>query len=76
MLPEGGRDERFGIGLVTAVDHAGAAGLPVWPAGLIGSVVAAEIFGRGVIFVEAGLRGRGGRLIRKVSRLGTFGSEP
>jgi len=67
MLPEGGR-ERFDIGLVTAVDQAGAFGPVPWPEGLIGRVVAAEIFGRGVILVEAGLRGRGGRLIRKVSR--------
>ena len=37
-------------------------------------VVAAEIFGRGVILVEAGLRGRGGRLIRKVSLFGVFES--
>jgi hypothetical protein len=44
----------------------------------IGRVLAAETFGRGVgaRLVDAGLRGRGGRLIRRVSRLGAFGSEP
>lgn len=71
-----------GIGLVTAVDQAG--GAPVEGAGssccdaiLIGSVVAAETLGRGAageIFAEAGFSGRGGRLIRRVSRLGAFGS--
>jgi hypothetical protein len=79
MPPEGGR-ERVGMGLVTAVDHAGfIVGVAIpWELaeGLMGRVVAAEIFGRGVILVEAGLRGRGGRLIRKVSRLGAFESEP
>jgi hypothetical protein len=57
------------------VDHAGGtvgtgvgSGVPV-----IGKVVAAEIFGRGVIFVEAGLSGRGGRLMRNVSRCGPLG---
>jgi hypothetical protein len=40
----------------------------------MGSVVAAEILGRGVILVEAGFSGRGGRLIRNVSRFGAFGS--
>jgi hypothetical protein len=66
-----------GIGLVTAVDHAGATGdcgTGVGPAGLICSVVAAEILGRGPILVEAGLSGRGGRLIRNVCRFGAFGS--
>lgn len=72
-----------GIGLVTAVDQAG--GELVVGTGsncvevLIGIVVAAEILGRGVagvIFDEDGLRGRGGRLMRSVSRLGAFGSEP
>jgi len=74
--------EMLGIGLVTAVDQAG--GTFVAGAGtnspdvFMGSVVAAETFGRGVgvIFVEAGLSGRGGRLMRNVSRLGAFGSEP
>lgn len=83
MTPEGGL-EIFAIGFVTAVDHAGFAGGVdkllgggvERAAGLIGKVVAAEILGRGVIFVEAGLRGRGGRLIRNVSRFGAFGSEP
>ncbi len=69
----------LGIGLVTAVDHAGGtfcagAGVRLVP-GLIASVEAAEMFGRGVILVEAGLRGRGGRLTRRVSRLGGFGLE-
>lgn len=65
-----------GIGLVTAV--AQAAGISIWLDALIGSVVAAEIFGRtaGTILVEAGFSGRGGRLMRSVSRLGAFGSEP
>jgi hypothetical protein len=71
-LPEGGR-ETLGIGFVTAVDQAGAPG--VCGAGsseveaLMGKVVAAEILGR-----AAGFIGRGGRLMRKVSRLGAFGS--
>ena len=72
----------LGMGLVTAVDQAGGTGVAGtgsnWPEVLIGSVVAAETFGRGVgvILAEAGLRGRGGRLMRRVSRLGDFGSEP
>ncbi len=74
--------EMLGIGLVTAVDQAG--GTLVTGAGsnwlvlCIGSVVAAETLGRGVgvILAEAGLSGRGGRLMRSVSRLGAFGSEP
>jgi hypothetical protein len=77
IAPEGGRTRfRFGIGFVTAVVQTGAVGEGstavklVW----IGSVVAAEILGRGVILVEAGLSGRGGRLMRNVSRLGAFGS--
>ena len=71
-----------GIGLVTAADHAGGAAetgaSSNWPEALRGRVVAAEIFGRGVgmILVEAGLSGRGGRLMRSVSRLGAFGSAP
>jgi hypothetical protein len=74
--------EMLGIGLVTAVDQAGGAFVTGagtnCPEACIGSVVAAETFGRGVgvIFCEAGLSGRGGRLMRKVSRLGAFGSEP
>jgi hypothetical protein len=70
------------MGLVTAVDQAGATLVlgtgSNWLDVCIGSVVAAETFGRGVgvIFAEAGLRGRGGRLIRSVSRLGAFGSLP
>jgi hypothetical protein len=43
--------------------------------GLIGSVVAAETGGRGVIGAGGGFSGRGGRLIRKVSRFGTSDSE-
>ncbi len=70
------------MGLVTAVDQAGGTfdvgagtNLPEEP---IGSVVAAETFGRAAeaIFVEAGLRGRGGRLMRRVSRFGGFCPEP
>jgi hypothetical protein len=72
----------LGIGFVTAVDQAGGTlGTGVgsnWVEVLIGSVDAAETFGRtgGVIFVDIGLRGRGGRLMRKVSRFGFFGSDP
>ncbi|MCE0483953.1 MAG: hypothetical protein LV479_06915 [Methylacidiphilales bacterium] len=70
----------LGIGFVTAVDQAGGAdatGSAV-PPGVIGSVVAAEMFGRifETIFVESGFRGRGGRLMRRVSRWGTLGSVP
>jgi len=74
--------EMLGIGLVTAVDQAGGtfvAGTGSnWLEDCMGSVVAADTFGRGVgvIFAEAGLSGRGGRLIRRVSRLGAFGSDP
>jgi hypothetical protein len=74
--------EMLGIGLVTAVDHAGGTLLEGagsnWVVEWIGRVVAAETFGRGVgvIFPVAGLSGRGGRLIRSVSRLGAFGSLP
>ena len=74
--------EALGMGLVTAVDQAGGmfevgAGSN-WLEVVIGSVDAAETFGRGagVIFADAGLRGRGGRLMRRVSRLGAFGSLP
>jgi hypothetical protein len=74
--------EILGIGLVTAVDQAGGrfdegAGSN-WPEVFIGRVVAAETFGRGVgvILEDAGLRGRGGRLMRRVSRFGAFGSVP
>jgi hypothetical protein len=76
----------LGIGLVTAVDQAGGTfetGTGVgssWLDVCIGSVLAAETFGRGVgfglIFDEAGLSGRGGRLMRSVSRFGALGSEP
>ena len=57
--------EIFGIGLVTAVDHAGGTLVTgtgsIWPEVFIGSVLAAETFGRGVaIFDEAGFRGLGG----------------
>ncbi len=78
----GGVFEMLGMGLVTAVAQAGATFVlgtgSNWPEVCMGSVVAAETFGRGVgvIFVEAGFRGRGGRLIRSVSRLGAFGSLP
>ena len=71
-----------GIGLVTAVDQAGGVvGVGVssiWLEEDIGRVVAADTFGRGAgaIFVEAGLSGLGGRLIRRVSRFGAFGSDP
>ena len=74
--------DMLGIGLVTAVDQAGgrllAGAGSNWPEVLIGSVEAADTLGRGVgvIFDVAGLRGRGGRLMRNVSRLGAFGSEP
>jgi hypothetical protein len=78
----GGAFAMLGIGLVTAVDQAGATPVPgtgsSWLEVCIGSVVAAETFGRGVgvILEEAGLRGRGGRLMRRVSRFGAFGSLP
>ena len=81
MLPVGAL-EMLGIGLVTAVDQAGGTFVTgagsSWPEVFIGRVVAAETFGRGVgtIFDEAGLRGRGGKLMRSVSRLGAFGSAP
>jgi hypothetical protein len=76
----GGAFAMLGIGLVTAVDQAGgvlAAGTgSIWPGARMGIVVAAETLGRGVgtIFAEAGLSGRGGRLMRSVSRLGALGS--
>jgi len=75
--------EMLGIGLVTAVDHAG--GTPgvdgagsSWLDVCMGNVVAAETLGRGVgvTFPVAGFNGRGGRLIRSVSRFGAFGSLP
>ena len=74
--------EMLGIGLVTAVDHAGGTLLTgagsSWLEVCIGRVVAAETFGLGVgvIFPVAGFNGRGGRLMRSVSRLGAFGSLP
>jgi hypothetical protein len=79
IAPEGGF-ETLGIGLVTAVDQAG--GVPETGASsnssdaLRGRVDAAEIFGRGVgmILVEAGLSGLGGRLMRNVSRFWALGS--
>jgi len=77
MSPEGGRIPTFGIGFVTAVDQTGAVGacgtavmLGGGGVGWIGRVVAARTLGRGVILVEAGLSGRGGRLIRNVSLFG------
>ncbi len=76
--PEGGR-EMLGIGFVTAVDQAGGmAGTGVGSDERLstfnGSVVAAEMLGRGVILVEAGFKGLGGRLMRRVSRLGALAS--
>jgi hypothetical protein len=79
MEPDGGR-EMLLIGLVTAVDQAGGTldiGAGVSPggrmaAGFIGSVVAAEMFGRGGMVAEAGLSGRGGKAMRSVSRFGGF----
>jgi hypothetical protein len=74
--------EMLGIGLVTAVDHAGGTLLTGagsnWPVVFIGRVEAADTFGLGVgvIFAVGGLSGRGGKLMRKVSRFGAFGSEP
>jgi hypothetical protein len=74
--------ERLGIGLVTAVDHAGGAEVAGagsnWLDVCIGNVVAADTFGLGVgvIFPVAGRRGRGGRLMRRVSRFGALGSLP
>ncbi len=75
----GGR-ATLGIGLVTAVDQAGGifwtgTGVGFNPV-LSGRVVAAEMLGRGVIWADKGFRGRGGRLMRSVSRLGGVGSEP
>ncbi len=69
IAPEGARD-KFGIGFVTAVDQAGGTegvGVSSEPPES-GRVVAAETFGRGVILVEAGFNGLGGRLMRSVSR--------
>ena len=56
--------------------ESGFPGASNWPDTFMGSVVAAEILGRcaGAIFVEAGLSGLGGKLIRRVSRLGALGS--
>jgi hypothetical protein len=74
--------EMVGIGAVTAVDHAGGAPAvgagSVWGTGRIGKVLGAGFTGRGtgIILADAGLSGRGGRLMRSVSRLGAFGSEP
>jgi hypothetical protein len=74
--------EMLGMGLVTAVDQAGGTFVTgagsIWLDVLIGSVVAAEMLGRGVgmIFPDAGLSGRGGRLMRSVSRFGAFESDP
>jgi len=80
MEPDGGLAILL-IGFVTAVDQAGGTlemGAGVTPggriaAGFIGRVVAAEMFGRcaGVV-VAAGLSGRGGKAMRRVSRFGGF----
>jgi hypothetical protein len=78
----GGSLAMLGIGLVTVVDQAGATLLlgtgSSWLEVCIGSVVAAETLGRGVgvTFEVAGLRGRGGRLMRRVSRFGALESLP
>jgi hypothetical protein len=72
----------LGIGFVTAVDQAG--GTLETGAGSSPDVLFAGFWGEltmvargvGVIRAEAGFRGRGGRLMRNVSRLGAFGSEP
>ena len=78
-----GAREIVGIGLVTAVDHAGGtfdtgAGSNWLDVVFMGSVVAADMFGLGVggIFPVAGRSGRGGKLIRRVSRFGVFASLP
>ena len=74
--------DALGIGLVTAVDQAGGTDdvgvRSNCDVGFIGSVVAAETLGRGAgaILVDAGFSGRGGRLMRSVSRFGALGSEP
>jgi hypothetical protein len=74
--------EMVGIGLVIAVDQAGGAFVTgagsSWLEVFIGNVVAAETFGFGVgvIFPVAGRSGRGGRLMRRVSRFGVLGSLP
>jgi len=74
--------ETVGMGLVTAVDQAGGTFVTGagsnWPEVCIGSVDAAGTsgLGAGISFADAGLRGRGGRLMRRVSRLGVFGSDP
>ena len=77
--PDAGGRNAAGIGLVMAVDQEG--GTP-WAgtgarfdggrmaAGFIGSVVAAEMLGRGAIGAALGLSGRGGKLMRRVSRFG------
>ena len=81
VWPSGAVFAMVGIGLVTAVDQAGGTLLTGvgsrLPGAFIGSVLAPETVGRGgLILADAGLSGRGGRLIRSVSRLGAFGSEP
>lgn len=70
-VPEVGRVA--GIGLVTAVDQAGGTLVGGTGFGPNGKVVAPETGGRGVKGL-VGFAGLGGRLIRKVSRLGLFGS--
>ncbi len=77
--PEAGR-VRLGIGFVTAVDQAGGTfwtGAGVW-LGLdpSGSVVAPDTLGRTEIWVAVGLAGRGGRLMRRVSRFGGGEASP
>jgi len=72
--------EMLGIGAVTAVDQAG--GALVMGAGsscadlLMGTVAVISGRGVGVILPVAGRRGRGGRLMRSVSRFGALGSLP
>ena len=77
--PDAGR-VRLGIGFVTAADQAGGtfwtgAGVK-FAFGPSGSVVAPETLGRGESCVAVGLAGRGGRLMRRVSRFGGGELEP
>jgi hypothetical protein len=71
-----------GMGLVTAVDQAGGTFVTGagsnWPEVPIEGLATTGAFGfgGGVISVDGGLTGLGGRLMRRVSRLGAFGSDP